>query len=135
MIPDPVPDDGMHHLVWIERFQLLLIAVGTLLWLFHSWRASVVFAVSGIGSFAFWHLHRWIVARMLTPMVRKRWIYGFLTLFKLALIAVVLRGMMGCFPGEGIALTTGILVFVGGIFLETARLLARLGSHEGLDKG
>ena len=41
--------------------------------LFRSWRAALVFALAGLASMLFWHLHRWIVARMLTPSVRMRW--------------------------------------------------------------
>jgi hypothetical protein len=135
MTPSPMPEEGDLHLIWIGRFQLLLLGLGALLWALRSWRAGLVFTVTGLASLGFWHLHRWVVGRMLTPSVRKRWVYGFLGLLKLALIAIVLRGMMSCFPGEGIPLAIGILVFVGGILLEAFRLMLWPGSHEGSDKG
>lgn len=133
MTEAPKPEEGQLHMAWIHRFQVILVAVGALLWPLKSWRAGLTFLVAGLASLAFWHFHRWVVGRMLTPSVRKRWAYGFLSLFKLALIAFVLRGMMSCFPGEGIALATGILVFVGGILLEAVRLMFRPGNHEGLE--
>lgn len=119
------PDPGMNHLVWIGRFQLALFALGLALWPLRSGRASLVFAVGGLTSLAFWHLHRWILVRMLTPSVRRRWFYGVLGLTKLALIAVVLRGMMIYFPSETLPLLVGVLLFVGGILLEALRLVVR----------
>ncbi len=98
------PDPGEGHLIWIGRFMLAL------------WP---------LGSLAFWFLHRWIVARMLTPSVRRRWFYGFLGLAKLALIVLLLRGMMACLPREALPLATGILLFVGAILLEALRLVLR----------
>jgi len=74
---------------------------------------------------AFWYLHRWLIARMLTPSVRLRWFYGCLGLVKLALLAVVLRAMMVCFPAEILPLSVGVLLFVGGILLEAVRLVVR----------
>ena len=127
-------DEGRLHLVWIGRFQLLLLGLGLPLWVFRSWRASVAFGVGGAASVAFWYAHRWVVNRMLTPSVRRRWMYALIGVLKLALIAVVLRGMMKCFPAEGIPLATGILLFVGGILLEAIRLMIWSGSQD-LDKG
>lgn len=118
-------DPGAGHLVWIGRFQLILLGLGLVLWLFRSWQASLAFGVGGLASLAFWHLHRVIVARMLTPSVRLRWFYGLLGLLKLALIAWVLRAMMVCLPAEMLPLSVGILLFAGGILMEAARLAAR----------
>ena len=66
---------------------------------------------------AFWSLHRIIVVKMLTPKVRLRWFYGFLTLLKLALIVLCLRGMMMIVPQEGLPMATGIMLFVLAILL------------------
>ena len=118
-------DPGANHLVWIGRFQLGLLGAGLFLWGLHSWRASLVFGVGGLTSLAFWFLHRWIIARMLTPSLRRRWFYGLLGAAKLALIAVVLRAMMVCFPAEILPLSVGVLLFVGGILLEAFRLIVR----------
>lgn len=119
------PDPGTNHLVWIGRFQLALLALGLALWPLRSWRASLAFAVGGCTSLAFWYLHRWIIVRMLTPSLRRRWFYAVLGLAKLALIAAVLRGMMVYFPSEILPLLVGLLLFVGGILLEALRLVVR----------
>jgi hypothetical protein len=116
-------DPGTHHLVWIGRFQWLLLVAGFFLWAWDSWRASLVFGASGLASIGFWQLHRWILARMLTPSVRRRWFYAALSVAKLALIALGLRAMMVCFPAETLPLSVGILLFVGGILLEAFRLV------------
>ena len=118
-------DSGAYHLAWIGRFQWVLIVAGIFLWALDSWTASLVFAVGGITSIAFWLLHRWILARMLTPSVRWRWFYAVLSVVKLALIALVLRAMMVCFPAETLPLSVGVLLFVGGILLEAFRLVLR----------
>lgn len=118
-------DPGTNHLVWIGRFQWVLLGLGLFLWTLDSWKAALVFGVGGLTSIAFWYLHRWIIARMLTPSVRQRWFYGFLGLAKLALIVGVLRGMMVCFPAEMLPLSVGVLLFVGGIMLEAFRLVVR----------
>lgn len=118
-------DPGTHHLAWIARFQWTLLAVGFFMWFLDSWRAALAFAISGLASLAFWHLHRWILARMLTPSVRRRWFYAALSVAKLALIVLVLREMMVCFPAETLPLLVGILLFVGGILLEALRLAVR----------
>lgn len=73
--------------------------------------------VGGLISIAFWSLHRIIVAKMLTPKVRLRWFYGFLTLVKLALIVLGLRGMMMIVPQEGLPMATGLMLFVVAILL------------------
>ena len=123
-------DPGTGHLRWIARFQAALLALGLPLWLLRSWRAPVAFLAGGLTSLVFWNLHRWIVARMLTPSVRLRWLYGLLVLLKLALIVLVLRGMMVCFPTEAVPLATGILLFAAAILLEAARLMAGLGTDD-----
>ncbi|HNX31199.1 MAG TPA: hypothetical protein PKM35_06300 [Holophaga sp.] len=125
-------DPGRNHLVWIARFQWGLLAVGIFSWLAKSWKASAAFAIGGLASIAFWHLHGWIISRMLTPSARRRWFYGALALAKLALIVLVLREMMVCFPAETLPLSVGVLLFVGGILLEACRLVVRPG-HQDLD--
>jgi hypothetical protein len=92
-----------------------------------SWRAALVFALAGVASILFWHLHRWIVARMLTPSVRRRWVFGFLVMVKLALIALILHGIMDSFPLEVVPSVTGILLFIASILLEAAYLIFRPG--------
>jgi hypothetical protein len=115
--------EGEDHLRWATRFQVGLLAFGTPLWAFlRSRQAALAFLVGGATSLAFWALHRYLTARMLTPSVRRRWLYGFLSLGKLALIALVLRGMMDRYPAEALPLATGVLLFVGGILLEAIRL-------------
>jgi hypothetical protein len=115
--------EGEDHLRWATRFQLVLLALGVPLWgLLRSGEAGLAFAVGGVTSLAFWALHRYLTARMLTPSVRRRWLYGFLSLGKLALIALVLRGMMDRYQAEALPLATGVLLFVGGILLEAIRL-------------
>lgn len=115
-------DPGSEHLDWILRFQALLLPLGTLGWLLRSRWAALAFLAGGLGSLAFWLLHRFITARMLTPSLRRRWFYAILTVLKLALLGLLLHGMMGALPGEGLPLATGILLFVAAILLEAARL-------------
>lgn len=118
-------DPGTHHLVWIGRFMLILWPLGALAWLLRSPWAALAFAAGGLGSLAFWFLHRWTVGRMLTPSVRRRWFFALLGLLKLALIVLLLRGMMASLPREALPLATGILLFVGAILLEALRLILR----------
>ncbi|HEX9011238.1 MAG TPA: hypothetical protein VF804_12800, partial [Holophagaceae bacterium] len=81
--------EGEEHLRWATRFQVILLALGAPLWgLLRSREAALAFGVGGATSLAFWVLHRYLTARMLTPSVRRRWLYGFLSLGKLALIAL-----------------------------------------------
>jgi len=93
-------EPGYEHLVWIQRFQFILWPVGSLLWLLRSRNSALAFLAGGAGSLVFWGLHRFLVARMLTPSLRRRWFYGLLTFAKLALIALLLHGMMDRMPGE-----------------------------------
>ncbi len=116
-------DDGAEHLRRITGFVVGLGLAGLPLWgLLRSWTAALAFGVGALTSLAFWSLHRVLTARMLTPSVRRRWLYGFLSLGKLALIALVLRGMMGKYPAEALPLATGMLLFVAAILLEALRL-------------
>ncbi len=78
-----------------------------------------------MASILFWNLHRWVVGGMLTPSVRRRWLFGFLVLAKLALIVLLLRGMMVCFPSEVLPFVTGILLFSASIVLEAFWLIFR----------
>jgi len=119
------PDGGSGHLTRIGRFQLLLLPLGAALWTLRSWKAALVFTAGGLGSIAFWFLHRWLVARMLTPSVRQRWLYGGLVVLKLALIVLLLRGMMAYFPLEANPFVTGILLFSASILLEAFYLIFR----------
>ncbi len=119
-----VGDDGEDHLRRVTGAMVVLAILGIPIWgLLRSWAAAFVFAVGALASLAFWALHRVLTARMLTPSVRRRWLYGFLSLGKLALIALVLRGMMGWYPAEALPLSVGILLFVAGILLEALRLM------------
>ncbi len=122
-MPEP-GDDGEDHLRRVTGAMVALGLLGIPLWGFlRSWTAALVFAVGSLTSLAFWALHRVLTARMLTPSVRRRWLYGFLSLGKLALIALVLRGMMGNYPAEALPLALGVLLFVAGILLEALRLM------------
>ncbi|NWJ42167.1 MAG: hypothetical protein HXX12_14485 [Geothrix sp.] len=117
-------DDGEGHLRRVTGAMVVLGLLGIPLWGFlRSWTAALVFAVGSLTSLTFWALHRVLTARMLTPSVRLRWLYGFLSLGKLALIALVLRGMMGNYPAEALPLALGVLLFVAGILLEALRLM------------
>ncbi|MBI1753971.1 MAG: hypothetical protein HY014_09820 [Acidobacteria bacterium] len=116
-------DGGTEHLRRVTGAMLVLAALGLPLWgLLRSWTAALAFGVGALASLAFWSLHQMLTARMLTPSVRRRWLYGFLSLGKLALIALVLRGMMGRYPAEALPLALGVLLFVAGILLEALRL-------------
>ena len=129
-----VLDEGEDQLRRVTAAMVALALLGIPLWGFlRSWTAALVFAVGALTSLAFWVLHRVLTARMLTPRVRWRWIYGFLSLGKLALIALVLRGMMGRYPTEALPLATGILLFVAGILLEALRLMVQKSEAPPLD--
>ena len=116
-------DEGSEHLRRVTLAMAILGALGVPLFgLLRSWTAALVFGVGSLASLAFWTLHRVLTARMLTPSVRLRWLYGLLSMGKLALIALVLRGMMGRYPAEALPLALGVLLFVAGILLEALRL-------------
>ncbi|MBL0211822.1 MAG: hypothetical protein IPQ13_13080 [Holophagaceae bacterium] len=112
-----VADPGSGTLVAIGRIQWLLVVPGAAAWAFRGRNAVLAFLVGSLVSMAFWSLHRIIVAKMLTPKVRLRWFYGFLTLVKLALIVLCLRGMMVIVPQEGFPMATGLMLFVAAILL------------------
>ncbi len=117
-------DDGEDHLRRVTGAMVVLGILGVPLWGFlRSWTAALVFGIGALTSLAFWALHRVLTARMLTPSLRRRWLYGFLSIGKLALIAPVLRGMMGRYPAEALPLAVGVLLFVAGILLEALRLM------------
>ena len=116
-------DGGSEHLRRVTLGMMVLGVLGIPLFGFlRSWTAALAFGVGSLASLAFWTLHRVLTARMLTPSVRLRWLYGFLSIGKLALIALVLRGMMGRYPAEALPLALGVLLFVAGILLEALRL-------------
>jgi hypothetical protein len=123
-------DPGSVHLTRIAWSQVGLLLLGACAWRFRSWRATLAFGLAGLTSMLFWHLHRWIVVRMLTPSVRLRWGFGLLVLVKLALIALILRGIMDSFPLEVLPSVTGILLFSASILLEAVYLMFRPGSGE-----
>ncbi len=118
--------DGRGHLRWVTRFQVALLPLGGLLWgLLGGRTAALAFLVGGLASLSYWGLHWLLTARMLTPSVRVRWLYAFLSLGKLALIIVVLRVMIARYPAETLPLVTGVLLFVAGLLLEAFRLAIR----------
>lgn len=115
--------EGEDHLRRVTRAMIVLALLGTVLWgLLRSWPAALVFGVGASTSLVFWTLHQVLISRMLTPSRRGRWVYAVLSLGKLALIALVLRGMMERYPAEGLPLAMGVLLFVAGILLEALRL-------------
>jgi hypothetical protein len=116
-------DEGEGHLRRVTAAMVVLGLLGLPLWGFlRSWTAALAYGVGALTSLAFWVLHQILTSRMLTPSVRRRWLYGFLSLGKLALIALVLRGMIGRYPAEALPLALGVLLFVAGILLEALRL-------------
>jgi hypothetical protein len=116
-------DQGEDHLRRITWTMIGLALLGIVLWgTLRSWTAALVFAVGSLTSLAFWTLHKVLTAWMLTPSKRGRWVYAVLSLGKLALIALVLRGMMGRYPAEALPLAMGVILFVAGILLEALRL-------------
>ena len=116
-------DQGEDHLRRVTRAMIVMALLGTVLWgLLRSWTAALVFGVGALTSLVFWSLHQVLTSRMLTPSKRGRWVYAVLSLGKLALIALVLRGMMERYPAEALPLAMGVILFVAGIFLEALRL-------------
>jgi hypothetical protein len=120
MVPD---QKGILHLRWIWRFQLMLLPVGALAWMFKSFISSAVFLAGGILSISYWLLHVWIVGRMLTPSKKLRWFYAVIGLSKLALIAILLHVIVKHFPAGTLPFVVGLTVFVAAILLEAARLV------------
>ena len=115
--------EGEDHLRRITLGMGVLAVLGVLLWgPLRSWTAALAWGVGCLTSFGFWGLHRYLTGQMLTPSVRRRWAYGFLSLGKLALIALVLRGMIGLYPAEALPLALGVLIFVAAILIEALRL-------------
>ena len=115
--------EGEDHLWRITRAMIVLALLGIVLWGFlRSWTAALVFGVGALTSLAFWTLHWVLTSWMLNPSRRRRWVYAVLSLGKLALIAWVLRGMMGRYPAEALPLAMGVILFVAGILLEALRL-------------
>ena len=101
------------------------LILGSAAWMMRSRASALVFAVGGLTSLAFWALHAFLVGRMLTPSVKRRWLYAFLSLGKLALIVLVLRGMMERYPEEGLPLALGLLLFIAAILLEAVLMAFR----------
>jgi uncharacterized membrane protein len=120
----PAPD-GSAHLRWIWRFQISLLPLGLLLWMLNSGKSSIIFFVGGAISLFVWQFHKWVVGRMLSPVVRLRWFYAFVGTFKLVLIAFCLRAIIRHFPSEVFPFVTGLLLFVAAIMMEAARLTFR----------
>jgi len=117
--------DGAANLQWIWRFQLLLLPLGAIAWAFRSMASSIAFLCGGLTSLVWWRAHKWAVGRMLTPSKKRRWIFAFMGIFKLALIAILLRVIMSSFQMEALPFVTGLLLFVAAILLEAARLIIR----------
>jgi len=114
--------DGTAHLIWIWRFQLLLLPLGALAWALKSLMSSAAFLSGGLISLIWWQAHKWAVARMLTPSKKQRWLFALIGTFKLALIAILLLVIIKRFPMEALPFATGLLLFVAAILLEAARL-------------
>jgi len=126
--------DGSVNLRWIWRFQLALIPLGALAWVFKSLTASIIFFLGGILSLLWWQMHKWGIARMLTPSKKRRWLFGFMGVLKLGLIAILLRVIVNIFPMEALPFVTGLLLFVVAIMLEAARLIFRHFRSAGYDE-
>ena len=123
------PDEDVRsfHLIRIAWFHAGLLCVGTLAWMVNSLRAGLVFTLTGIVSMLFWHLHRWLVVRVLTPHIRWRLVFGFLIIVKLALLALVLRGIIYYFPMEVVPFATGTMLFSAPILVEAIYLIFQSG--------
>ncbi|MDR1842054.1 MAG: hypothetical protein LBQ86_09080 [Holophagales bacterium] len=117
--------DGAVNLLWIWRFQLALLPLGVFAWAFKSMKSLAVFFCGGLVSLAWWQAHKWAVARMLTPSKKRRWLFAFMGIFKLVLIAILLHVIINRYPREAVPFATGILLFVAAILLEAARLIFR----------
>jgi hypothetical protein len=118
------PDQkGILHLLWVWRFQTMLLPIGTLAWIFKSFISSAVFFAGGILSISYWLLHVWIVGRMLTPSKKLRWFYAAIGLSKLALIAILLHVIVNHFPAEALPFVAGLTLFITAMLLEAVRLV------------
>ncbi len=117
------PDSG--SLRRVPVFMGIFLLLGSAAWLCKSRPAALAFLVGGLTSLAFWALHAFLVGRMLTPAVKRRWFYAFLSLGKLTLIVLVLRGMMERYPEEGLPLALGLLLFIAAIMLEALLMAFR----------
>jgi hypothetical protein len=116
-------DQGEDHLRRITKAMIILALLGVILWGFlKSWTAALVFGVGSLTSLAFWTLHQVLTAWMLSPSKRRRWVYAVMSVGKLALIALVLRVMIGRYPAEALPLAMGVILFVAGILFEALRL-------------
>ena len=117
------PDPGSGLLRRVTLWHLLLIPAGTGTWAWVLGReAALAFVFGGLISLGFWTLHRFLVARMLTPKVRLRWFYAFLVMGNLALIALAMRGIMDRLPHQGGPFASGLALFAAAILLEALRL-------------
>ena len=111
------------HLVRITWFQIGLFVLGTLAWTMRSSHACWTFVLTGVVSILFWHLHQWLVTRVLAPNVRWRLVFGLLIIVKLALLVLALRGIIDYFPMEVIPFTTGIMLFSAPVLVEAIYLI------------
>jgi len=111
------------NIVRISWFQVCLLLVGTFGWVAVSLRAGFVFIVTGSLSTLFWHLHQWLVLRILTPHIRWRLVFGLLIIMKLALLAAILRGIINYFPMEVVPIITGVMLLSVPILVEAAYLI------------
>jgi hypothetical protein len=114
---------GILHLLWIWRFQIILLPIGTLAWMFESFISSAVFFCGGIVSLIYWLMHVWFVGRMLTPSKKLRWFYAVIGLSKLALIVIFLHVIVKYFSAEVLPFAAGLMLFVAAMLLEAARLI------------
>jgi hypothetical protein len=120
-------DFSLVHLVRISWLQVALFFVGVLSWIFYSLRASLVFMLTGLASMLFWHIHLWLVSRVLTHNIKWRFVFGFLIILKLALLALILRGIIYYFPMEAVPLVTGTMLFSVPIIIEAIYLTFQSG--------
>ena len=127
MEPETGPETGpgAGTLRRVPLFMGVFLLLGSGAWLLRSRTSALAFLVGGLTSLAFWALHAFLVARMLTPSVKRRWVYAILSLGKLALIVLVLRGMMERYPEEGLPLALGLLLFIAAILLEALLMAFR----------
>ena len=118
-----IKDRRSIHLVRIAWFQIGILILGTIAWMFKTHSAALVFAMTGITSILFWHSHVWIVARLLNPIVKLRFAFGLLIVVKLALLILLLRGIIKYFPIEVLPFATGVMLFSASIIIEAIHLI------------